>query len=68
MQRAKIVLLAADGQKNKDIAAQIGTTPLLVGRWRKRFVKLGLQGIVKDAPSRGRKPVARDAVAASRSE
>ncbi|NLW86902.1 MAG: IS630 family transposase [Planctomycetes bacterium] len=63
MQRAKIVLLAADGQENKDIAAQIGTTPLLVGRWRKRFVKLGLPGIVQDAPGRGRKPVARDAVA-----
>jgi transposase len=63
MQRARIVLLAADGRKNKDIAAQIGTTPLLVGRWRKRFVELGLPGIVKDAPGRGRKPVARDAVA-----
>jgi len=64
MQRARIVLLAAAGRENKDIAAQIGTTPLLVGRWRKRFVQLGLPGIAKDAPGRGRKPVARDAVAA----
>jgi transposase len=64
MQRARIVLLAADGRENKDIAVQIGTTPLLVGRWRKRFVQLGLPGIAKDAPGRGRKPVARDTVAA----
>lgn len=64
MQRARIVLLAADGRENKDIAAEIGTTPLLVSRWRKRFAQLGLPGIAKDAPGRGRKPVARDVVAA----
>lgn len=64
MQRARIVLLAASGRENKDIAIELGTTPLLVGRWRKRFAKLGLPGIAKDAPGRGRKPVARDAVAA----
>jgi transposase len=63
MQRARIVLLAASGRENKDIAVQIDATPLLVGRWRKRFVQLGLPGIAKDAPGRGRKPVARDAVA-----
>jgi transposase len=63
MQRARIVLLAAGGRENKDIAVEIGATPLLVSRWRKRFVQLGLPGIAKDAPGRGRKPVSRDAVA-----
>ena len=63
MQRAKIVLLAAAGQENKGIAAQVGVTRQLVGRWRTRFAELGLTGISKDASGRGRKPVARDAVA-----
>ena len=64
MQRAKIVLLAAEGKKNKGIAETIGVTRQLVGRWRNRYAAQGLDGIEKDAPGRGRKPVARDAVAA----
>ena len=63
MQRAKIVLLASQGQENKDIAAEVGVTRQLVGRWRNRFVQLGLDGIIKDAPGRGRKPTVRDALA-----
>jgi len=62
MQRAKVVLLAAKGQKNKDIAAALDVTRQLVGRWRKRYVQLGLAGIEKDAPGRGRKATARDAL------
>ena len=63
MQRARIVLLAADGKQNKDIAAALGVTRVLVGRWRTRFVEQGLAGIEKDAGGRGRKPTARAAVA-----
>jgi len=63
MQRAKIVLLAAKGQKNKDIARAVGVTRQLVGRWRKRYVAHGLHGIEKDAPGRGRKATRRDALA-----
>jgi transposase len=62
MQRAKIVLLANRGQENRDIAAEVGVTRQLVGRWRNRFCQLGLDGIVKDAPGRGRKPTVRDAL------
>jgi transposase len=63
MQRAKIVLLAAEGQENKGIAAVLGVTRQLVGRWRNRYVAGGLAGIERDAPGRGRKPTARDAIA-----
>jgi transposase len=63
MQRAKIVLLAESGMENKDIAEQVGVTRQLVGRWRSRFARLGLEGIRKDAFGRGRRPVARDSVA-----
>jgi transposase len=64
MQRAQIVLLAAEGQENKDIAQTVGVTRQLVGRWRSRYVQQGLAGIEKDAPGRGRKATVRDAVAA----
>ena len=64
MQRAKIVLLAAEGRENKDIADALGVTRQLVGRWRNRYVAQGLAGIEKDAPGRGRKATAREAITA----
>ncbi len=63
MQRAKIVLLAAEGTMNKNIAAQLGIMPNTVGRWRARFAAGGLGAIEKDAPRGGRTPRIRDAVA-----
>ena len=48
--RAKIVLLAADGLMNKDIALELATDANTVGRWRGRFARHGLAGIQKDAP------------------
>lgn len=63
MQRARIVLMAAEGRQNRAIAAELGVDPGLVGRWRKRFAQHGLAGIEKDAPRSGRKPTARAAVA-----
>ena len=62
--RAGIVLRAAEGARNDVIAAELGTQRLLVGKWRNRFAESGVAGIEKDAPRGGRKPVARDAVAA----
>jgi transposase len=53
-QRAKIVLLAADGKMNKDIAAELGVMPNTVCRWRGRFAELRLNGIEKDLPRGGR--------------
>src|SRR6266550_351956 len=54
--RAKIVLHAAEGLENREIAVKLGTDRESVGRWRSRFAKFGLVGIEKDAPRPGRKP------------
>jgi transposase len=54
--RAKIVLLAAEGRENRDIAIELGVTRHTVGRWRSRFARLGLAGIEADAPRPGRQP------------
>jgi len=61
--RAKIVLRAAEGMMNKDIARQVGTDRLSVARWRTRFAEKRLAGIVKDAPRSGRRPIRRNRVA-----
>jgi transposase len=57
--RAKIVLSAARGVENKDIAAELGCTRRTVGTWRNRFAQSGLDGIATDAPRGGRTPVVR---------
>lgn len=61
--RAMIVLRAAEGQQNKQIAAELGITRHAVGRWRKRFLEAGLAGIRQDAPRGGRKPAVRERMA-----
>jgi transposase len=55
-QRARIVLLAAQGLQNKDIAGQLGIGRVQVARWRERYLERGLQGIERDLP-RGAPPV-----------
>jgi transposase len=55
-QRAQIVLLAAQGLQNKDIAEQLGVGRVQVARWRERYLESGLQGIERDLP-RGAPPV-----------
>jgi transposase-like protein len=42
-QRAQIVLLAAQGLQNKDIAEQLGVGRVQVARWRERYLESGLQ-------------------------
>ncbi|HKB55617.1 MAG TPA: IS630 family transposase [Ramlibacter sp.] len=55
-QRARIVLLAAQGLQNKDIAEQLGVGRVQVSRWRERYIESGLEGIERDLP-RGAPPV-----------
>jgi transposase len=55
-QRAQIVLLAAQGFQNKDIAEQLGIGRVQVARWRERYLQCGLEGIERDLP-RGAPPV-----------
>lgn len=59
VQRAKIVLAAADGHENRKIAAELGCTRRTVGTWRNRFVTERLSGIEHDAPRGGRTPTQR---------
>ena len=56
VQRAKILLMAAEGTEDKVIAAAQNTDRHTVRRWRGRFLDKGIPGILKDAPRGGRKP------------
>src|SRR3954452_15509948 len=51
-QRARIVLACAGGQSNTEIAARLGVHRNTVGLWRRRFVELGLDGLL-DEPRPG---------------
>jgi transposase-like protein len=51
--RAKIVLMAAEGLANVDIASRCDTSPQVVHRWRKRFFEHRLKGL-EDAARSGR--------------
>lgn len=51
--RAKLVLLAAEGLENKEIAEQLGMTRPAVSKWRKRFHRERLAGL-EDRPRGGR--------------
>jgi transposase-like protein len=53
VQRARIVLYAAEGLHDMEIAAKLDTSPGLVGRWRRRFAEQRLEGL-KDKPRAGR--------------
>lgn len=43
--RAQVVLLAADGVSNNDIASQLRLSPQSVCLWRKRYLSDGIQGL-----------------------
>jgi hypothetical protein len=50
--RAKIVLYAADGLQNKQIAERLDTSFQIVCKWRKRYFEHGIKGL-QEAPRRG---------------
>ncbi|MBA3312009.1 MAG: helix-turn-helix domain-containing protein [Planctomycetaceae bacterium] len=54
--RAKIVLRAAEGMRNKDIAQELGTSRKTAGLWRERFADGRIEAIETDAPRPGRTP------------
>jgi transposase len=51
--RAKIILLAAQGFENTEIAARLDLPRQIVSKWRKRFVQERLAGL-QERPRRGR--------------
>jgi hypothetical protein len=48
-QRAKTILLAAEGLSNDKVAARLDRRREVVGRWRKRFFTDRLQGLEEQA-------------------
>jgi len=55
VQRARVLLLAADGVANARIAKQAGVSPATVRSWRSRFEQDGLAKLGKVRAGRGRK-------------
>jgi transposase len=51
--RSRIVLIAADGSNNTEIAAELGLAVSSVGKWRNRFAEHRLDGL-SDEPRPGR--------------
>jgi DNA-binding GntR family transcriptional regulator/DNA-binding CsgD family transcriptional regulator len=43
--RSRIVLACAEGQSNKDVADLLAITPGTVGKWRRRFLRMGMAGL-----------------------
>ena len=54
--RAKIVLLAAGGKQDIEIARLLSIVPRTAARWRSRFLRNGIAGLEHDAPRPGRTP------------
>ena len=54
--RAKMILLAAQGQRNDQIAASLSVPRQIVSKWRKRFFEERLPGLEAE-PRTGRPPV-----------
>jgi transposase len=62
--RCRIILACAEGASNKDVAAQLGSTPHAVGRWRARFVQYRIAGLGDMPRSGGPRTVTDEQVAA----
>ncbi len=56
VERARIVLMAAAGLQDQQIAATLRITPEKASRWRNRFLEGGIAALEKDAPRPGRTP------------
>lgn len=52
--RARIVLLAAEGKQEVEIARLLSVVPRTPARWRGRFLRAGIAGLLQDAPRPGR--------------
>jgi transposase len=55
-QRASVILLAAQGWQNKDIATEVRLDRRQVALWRRRFIDGGIEALLKDASRSGRTP------------
>lgn len=55
VERARIVLRAADGLADRQVAAELGCSRAMVARWVSRFRAEGLNTLDRDLPRTGRK-------------
>lgn len=55
-ERCHIILLAAEGVQNKQIAERMRVAPRMAALWRGRFLAQGVAGLMHDAPRPGRTP------------
>jgi len=53
VQRARLILYAAEGLQDKEIAVRVDCHPEVVSKWRRRFCEQGIEGL-KDRPRAGR--------------
>src|ERR1019366_8802790 len=56
VQRARVLLMAADGFASTRIAEEVQIAPATVSRWRERFAQVGLKEFSSVRPGRERKP------------
>ena len=56
VQRARVLLMAADGFANTRIASEVQLSPQTVAGWRERFAQNGLKNFSAVRAGRGRKP------------
>ena len=63
VQRAQIVLACGAGETNTAIAKRMGVTGMTVGKWRKRYRELGLEGLRDELRSGGPRTYVDDQVA-----
>jgi transposase len=46
--RSRIVLACAEGRSNLEVAERLGVSRLTVGRWRRRFLERGVDGLLDE--------------------
>jgi transposase len=64
-ERARIVLAAADGLKNKEIAEMLGVCAHTVGRWRNRFADARMDGLYDEPRPGAPRQIGDDEIAAT---
>ncbi len=62
--RARIVLSAADGESNTDIAERLGLSKPTVGNWRKRYLAQRLAGLYDEPRPGGPRSIRDEQIAA----
>lgn len=62
--RARIVLRCAEGAHNKDVAAELGVSQAMVGKWRRRFAEARLDGLYDEPRPGGPRRISDDEVEA----